>query len=89
MTNPTTFERLREIMETFLNVNPERVRFHTAFWDDLGFDEVDMEELRFESMSAFGLEIADAELSNCSTVGDLVRLIDSKLSEAKEEEGAI
>ena len=89
MTNPTTFERLKEIMETFLDIDPEHVRFCAAFRDDLGLDEVDMAELRFESMSAFGLEIADAELSNCSTVGDLVRLIDSKLSEAKEEEGAI
>jgi len=87
--NPTTFERLREIMDTFLDLDPEHVRFYAAFRDDLGLDEVDMEELRFESMSAFGVEIKDAEMTNCSKVSDLVRLIDSKLSEAKEEEGAI
>lgn len=84
--NPTTFERLREIMDIFLVVDPARVTLNTTFWDELGLDEVDMEELRFESMSAFGVEIVDPELAECSTVSDLVRLIDSKL--AKEEEGA-
>lgn len=86
--NPTTFERLREIIAYYSDARPSEIletdKIKTRF-DDLW----DFIEATLTAEEVFGVFMASDELVECETVSDLVRLIDSKLSEAKEEEGAI
>lgn len=89
MTNePTTFERLREIIAHYSDARPSEIletdKIKTRFYDFCDFIEATL-----TAEEVFGVFMWSDELEECETVSDLVRLIDSKLSEAKEEEGAI
>ena len=63
-----------------LNVNPDQVTPEAKFIEDLGADSLDTVELVMTLEDEFGIEIPDDAEESIATVGDIVRLIDSKIS---------
>ena len=76
----TTFERLEnifiELSVTANEVTPE------VLVDDLWPDEVAVMEMPIHIEDEFDVEVSEDEVRTCSTVADLVALIDRKNAEA-------
>lgn len=53
----------------------------TALRDGLGLDSLQVTELLFEIEDKFGTRISDEEAMELRTVGDLIALIENKLTE--------
>ena len=50
----------------------------TNFVDDLGADSLDAVELVFKIEDEFGIQVTDEEATTLLTVGDIVKLLESK-----------
>ena len=62
------------------NVDPDTITMDTSFEDDLNADSVDIVDLSMALEEEFGIEeLGEAEATSITTVGDLVRLIQSKI----------
>ena len=63
-----------------VNVDPDTITMDTSFEDDLNADSVDIVDLSMALEEEFGIEeLGEAEATSITTVGDLVRLIQSKI----------
>jgi len=71
-------ERLTRVVVEHLGVEPEKVTDDANFIDDLGADSLDIVELTMAFEEEFGVEITDSEAERAETIGDSVRLIESK-----------
>lgn len=69
------FERMREIIAETLNCDLEKVTMEASLTDDLGADSLAAVELSMALEEEFNVTIADEELPNMKTVGDLVNYI--------------
>ena len=61
-----------------LNAEESKITMETTFIDDLGADSLDAIELVMDVEDEFGISFTDEETQTLQTVGDLVKLIDSK-----------
>lgn len=73
------YVRAARIIATHLDVEPDRVKLHATFTNDLGADSLDHVELLMYFEEEFLLEISDEEAETVKTVGDAVNLIEKKL----------
>jgi len=74
------FEKLSELISEQFGVEPDTITMETTFEDDLGADSLDIVELSMALEEEFGIEeLGEAEATSITTVGDLVRLIQSKI----------
>lgn len=74
------FEKLCELIAEQFNVDANSITMDTAFEDDLNADSVDIVDLSMALEEAFGIdELGEEETSSISTVGDLVRLLQSRV----------
>lgn len=71
------FAQVRELFVKVLNVDAERIQLETRLNEDLGIDSMDMYNLIDILEENFKINIL--ELSNISTVGDIVDLINEKI----------
>ena len=72
------FEKLSALIAEQFNVDP--ITMDTSFADDLNADSVDIVDLSMALEEEFGIEeLGEAEATSITTVGDLVRLIQSKI----------
>ena len=71
------FEKLQEIIAEVLNVDPEEITMDTTFVDDLGADSLDLFEMVMAFEEAFEVEIPSEDLEQITTVGDVVKYIES------------
>ena len=69
-------EKLCALIAEQFGVDPDTVTADTSFEGDLGADSVDLVELSMALEEAFGVTIADEDLPNMKTVGDLVKYIE-------------
>ena len=71
------FEKLSALIAEQFNVDPDTITMDTSFEDDLNADSVDIVDLSMALEEEFGIEeLGEAE---ATSVGDLVRLIQSKI----------
>ena len=70
-------ERVRKIVCEQLGKSDEEVNNDSSFVDDLGADSLDTVELVMALEEEFGLEIADEEAEQISTVQEAVNYINS------------
>lgn len=74
---------IRVIAEQFglneIDVTPEK---HIA--NDLGADSLDAIEIAMEIEEEFSIEIPDASAESCKSVADLICLVESVISAAKQ-----
>lgn len=73
-----TFEKVKKIIVDRLGVEESEVTLEASFKDDLGADSLDVVELVMELEDEFDLEISDEEAEKISTVGQVVKYINSQ-----------
>ena len=74
------FEKLAALIAEQFNVDVDTVTMETSFSDDLNADSVDIVDLSMALEEEFDIEeLGEEEASAISTVGDLVRFLQSKI----------
>ena len=70
-------ERVKEIVAESLNVEESTLSETTSFKEDLGADSLDLFEMVMAFEEAFEVEIPSEDLEQITTVGDVVKYIES------------
>ena len=74
------FEKLCKLIADQFGMEPNSVKAHTAFVDDLGADSVDLVDLSMALEEEFGMEEMEAEeIESIVTVGDLYKYMQDLL----------
>lgn len=69
-----TIDIIKDILQTNMEIDPEKVTEDTTF-EDLALDSLDLVELICELEERKGIDFGDPE--GLKTVGDVVRYVDS------------
>ncbi len=69
------FEKLKEIIENVLNIDPDGITMDAAFIDDLGADSLDIFQIIMGIEETFDIEIENEDAEKIVTVGDAVEQI--------------
>ena len=69
-------EKIREILNEELNIDPEDVNEDSDFRDDLGVDSLDLFELVMNLENEYGIEFPAEELESLRTVGDVIEFLE-------------
>lgn len=75
-----TFEKVKEVIVDTISCEEEAVTMEAKLIDDLGADSLDAVELNMALEEAFDITIADEEVANFVTVGDIVKHIESAIA---------
>jgi acyl carrier protein len=73
------FGKVRALISEQLDIDEEQITLETTF-EDIDADSLDVVELVMALEEEFDLEIADEEVENIQTVGDVVGYIEKHLS---------
>lgn len=65
-------EKIREILQEQLNIDPEDVTENSSFRDDLGVDSLDLFELLMNLEEEYGFEVPSEDMDDLRTVGDVI-----------------
>ena len=72
------FGKLVALVDEQFNVHEDSITMETSFVDDLNADSVDLMDLSVALEEEFGIEeMADEDVSSITTVGDVVRFLQS------------
>lgn len=74
-----TFEKVKKLLADQLNVDANTITEKSKVIDDLGADSLDVVEMLMTLEDEFNVTVSDEESVNLKTVGDIVKLIDSKM----------
>ena len=72
-------EKVKEIVAESLNVEESTLSETTSFKEDLGADSLDLFEMVMAFEEAFEVEIPSEDLEQITTVGDVVKYIESQV----------
>ncbi len=72
-----TFDKIKELIVDQLDVEEDKVTMEANIQDDLGADSLDIVDLVMSVEDAFDVKIADEDVENIKTVGDIVNYIDN------------
>ena len=61
-----------------LGVEEDEVTMEASMQDDLGADSLDLVDLVMSVEEEFGVKVADEDLENIKTVGDIVNYIEDR-----------
>lgn len=75
--NKIMLEKVKEIVAESLNVEESTLSEITSFKEDLGADSLDLFEMVMAFEEAFEVEIPSEDLEQITTVGDVVKYIES------------
>lgn len=73
-------EKITKILVETANVDASKVNEEATLKEDLGIDSLDSVEIVIALESEFDITIEDDEIKTLVTVGDIVKLINSKLN---------
>ena len=76
--NKIMLEKVKEIVAESLNVEESTLSETTSFKEDLGADSLDLFEMVMAFEEAFEVEIPSEDLEQITTVGDVVKYIESR-----------
>ena len=75
------FEKIKSLLAEQFSVEPSSIEMDTTF-EDLGADSLDIVELSMALEESFDVgELEDSEAASLHTVGDLVRLVQSRVED--------
>ncbi|MBP5308819.1 MAG: acyl carrier protein [Clostridia bacterium] len=74
-----TFEKIQDLLAQQLNVDKNSITENSEIIKDLGADSLDIVEMLMGLEDQFGIEVSEDEAVNLKTVGDIVKVIDSKI----------
>ena len=72
-----TFEEVRSLISSKLDVPEEKITESSHFVDDLGADSLDRADLVMEMEERFNVSFADQNAEEFATVGEVCKAIDS------------
>ena len=75
--NKIMLEKVKENVAESLNVEESTLSETTSFKEDLGADSLDLFEMVMAFEEAFEVEIPSEDLEQITTVGDVVKYIES------------
>lgn len=75
--NKIMLEKVKEMVAESLNVEESTLSETTSFKEDLGADSLDLFEMVMAFEEAFEVEIPSEDLEQITTVGDVVKYIES------------
>ena len=73
------FEKIREVLSTQFEVDPEKITRETDVMVDLGADSLDLVELIMSLEDEYGVTVTDESVYENKTVGEIADYIDSLL----------
>ncbi|MBO5777268.1 MAG: acyl carrier protein [Clostridia bacterium] len=76
----TILEEIREIIVAQMDCDPADVNEDTNIVDDIGCDSLDVVEMLMAVEAKYGFELDNDEAIGIKTVGEVVKLIESKLN---------
>lgn len=71
------FEKLKEIICDYFEIDEEDFVPEASFLIDFGFDELDMADLSMDVEDVFEIEVTEENLEKIKTVDDLVNFIEN------------
>lgn len=80
MAKEEIFDKLKELVVDQLGVEEDEVTMEASMQDDLGADSLDLVDLVMSVEEEFGVKVADEDLENIKTVGDIVNYIEDNKS---------
>ena len=78
MAKVVIFDKLKELVVDQLGVEEDEVTMEATMQDDLGADSLDLVDLVMSVEEEFGVKVADEDLENIKTVGDIVNYIEER-----------
>lgn len=75
----TIFEELKDTIVEQMGCDPAIINENTNIIDDIGCDSLDIVEMLMTLESRYGIELDNDEAIGIKTVGEVVRLIESKI----------
>ena len=78
MAKEEIFDKLKELVVDQLGVEEDEVTMEASMQDDLGADSLDLVNLVMSVEEEFGVKVADEDLENIKTVGDIVNYIEDR-----------
>ena len=78
MAKEEIFDKLKELVVDQLGVEEDAVTMEATMQDDLGADSLDLVDLVMSVEEEFGVKVADEDLENIKTVGDIVNYIEER-----------
>ena len=69
-------EKIREIMTQYIDVAPEEITEDKRIIEDLGFNSFDFMSLLGEMEIEFGITVAEAEVADIHTVGEVIEYLE-------------
>lgn len=73
-----TFDKVKQLLSEQLNIPAEKILAESRVIEDLGADSLDVVEMLMTLEDNFNVTVTDEESVGLKTVGDIVKLIDSK-----------
>jgi len=73
-----TLDKVKQLLAEQLNIPAEKIKAESRVIEDLGADSLDVVEMLMTLEDNFNVTVTDEESVNLKTVGDIVKLIDSK-----------
>jgi len=73
------FEKIRKALAEQLGVDEKNINQQSRIVEDLGADSLDVVELLMNLEEEYGISISEDEATKISTVGDFVKLVESKM----------
>ena len=74
-----SFEKIRSILATQLDIDEDKISMQTDIAEDLGADSLDVVELMMSVEEEFGVTIDEDEVRKFKAVGDVAQYIDDNL----------
>ena len=78
MAKEEIFDKLKELVVDQLGVEEDEVTMEASMQDDLGADSLDLVDLVMSVEEEFGVKVADEDLENIKTVGDIENYIEDR-----------
>ncbi len=66
------FEKMKELICQYVEVDPDSITRDSKFIEDLGFNSYDIMCMLGDAETEFDVEIDEEEIMKCKTVGDLL-----------------
>lgn len=73
------FEKLKNLIVKQMGIDPNKIKEDSNIFDDIGADSLDIVEMLMDVESEWDIVVDDNEIVSLKTVGDVARLIESKL----------
>ena len=75
------FEKVKELLEESLQINPEEITLKSELVGDLGINSLELADLVLTCEEKFDIEIMDEDIHKFVTVGDVVKYLTEEVGE--------